>query len=85
MKTKLTAIALTLVVLAGGAMTPASAADRAPAGSVAEETRRDLEAWRAAGFDDASYSALAADVFSDEYRNRMARYQELRQQQRNSN
>ena len=85
MKTKLTAIALTLGVLAGGAVTPASAADRAPAGSVAEETRRDLEAWRAAGFDEASYTSLSVDPFSDEYRARMARYQELRQQQPNAN
>ena len=82
MKTKFTAIALTLGVLAGGAITPAYAANTQ--GSVGEETRRDLEAWRAAGFDETSYQWLSQDPFSDEYRQRMARYQELRQQQRKS-
>ena len=76
MKTKFTAIALTLGVLAGGAIAPAYA--NTQAGSVAQDTRRDLEAWRAAGFDEATFAAVSRDPFSDAYRERMARYQELR-------
>ncbi|OXR48236.1 hypothetical protein PuT2_13670 [Pusillimonas sp. T2] len=79
MKTKLTAVALSLGVLAGGVVAPAYA-DDAKAGSIAEQTRQDLADWRQAGFDEASAYALSQDVFSDAYRDRMAKYQELRQQ-----
>lgn len=80
MKAKLTAVALSLGVLAGGAMAPAYANDAAKAGSIAEQTRQDLADWRQAGFDEASVYALSQDVFSNAYRDRMAKYQELRQQ-----
>lgn len=80
MKTKLTAVALSLGVLAGGAVVPAYANDAVKADSIAEQTRKDLADWRQAGFDEASVYALSQDVFSDAYRERMAKYQELRQQ-----
>lgn len=80
MKTTLTAVALSLGVLAGGVVAPAHANNAAKAGSIAEQTRQDLADWRQAGFDEASVYALSQDVFSDAYRDRMAKYQELRQQ-----
>lgn len=78
MKTTFTAIALTVGVLAGGSAAPAFANSQATVDATAQQTQLDLQDWRNAGFDEASYTALSQDVFSDAYRERMARYQALR-------
>lgn len=74
---KFTAIALTLGVLTGGAATNALAETT---DVVREQVRQDLKDWRAAGFDEATYSVLVHDVFSDAYQERLAKYQELKEQ-----
>lgn len=81
-KTTITSIAAAL-----GALTLASAAvaqTQAPVGldqqvSVGEQTKRDLAAWREAGFTDHAFGALSQDVYGAEYQKRFAKYQELRQ------
>lgn len=80
------ALALTLGLLASGAVVTANAqgvsqasAQNMQTTSVADAVKQDLADWRQAGFDEQTYNALSQDIFGKAYQQRYAEYQRLRQ------
>lgn len=86
MNTTVRAFALTLGLLAAGALATAhaqganqSAVQSNQASSIGQATKLDLADWRQAGFDETNAFALSQDVFGSAYQQRYAEYQRLRQ------
>jgi len=79
MKSTLSALALGFGLLASATSASALAQNVDQPELTRQEVQRDLQAWRDAGFSEQAYIALSYDVFSDAYKSRMAKYQQLRQ------
>ncbi|TFL15591.1 DUF4148 domain-containing protein [Pusillimonas caeni] len=78
MKTTLSALTLGFGLLASAASVSALAQNVDQEQLTRQEVQQDLQAWRDAGFSENAYIALSYDTFSDAYKSRLAKYQQLR-------
>ncbi|MVW79071.1 DUF4148 domain-containing protein [Bordetella sp. 02P26C-1] len=87
MKKKLAIVAMTLSTLTIGTAAHAEEQTYVPltqSTMTRSEVLADLAAWRSAGLADEWHSEQTPDIESREYRDKFARYQQLRMQQQSS-
>lgn len=78
MKKTISAIAIGFGLIASGASVNALAQGAETPELTRAQVQEDLKAWRAAGFDQNTYDDLTFDVFGNEYKERVAKYKQLR-------